>query len=470
MPTPIRQRLTAAFSALFDAANPRETMRRPREIATTRSIIEDVSMSDRLQLLSDSRKLYANLGPAKGAIDTKAMYAVGRSWLPRFEGTDTKFGDEAAKWLYEQWYPIADIQGRDFQTALFLLSISVDRDGDIGAMLTEYETGFPAIQLVPSHSIGSRQSKAEIIAGGTYAGLRLIDGVFINLEGRAVAYQLLGGDPRGTLDRFISARDLCLLMEPEWCDQLRGFPGFTSALLDLKDLRMVQGYEKLASALCSSWALMEYNETGTADLSDPRIGLGGGALPSGTVVNDMAGGLVKHFKANSGGKLEMLKSDRPGDAWESFMNRLIRNAMSGIGWPYELAWDISQLTGANARLRLAMAMRSVADRQDLLKPFARRAVGYACAKAIKQKILPPSDDWWRWGFTLPARMSADYGRDSAADREDYILRVKNLGDILAEDGRDLKQHIAERQAEDALLAAAGLPVPQPREAVPPPVG
>lgn len=456
----IRQRLTAALSFLFDAANPRELYRRPYEPLTVRPITEEVSLHDRRRLMSDSRKIYANLGPAKGAINAKAMYSVGRSWLPRFEGADKEWGKLAREWLLDQFYPIADIQGRDFQTALFLLSISVDRDGDIGAILTEYEGGFPAIQLIPSHVIGQREGDVDkfgLVSSGQYRGLRMVEGVVLNEVNRAVAYRILAGDPKQ--DSWLSARDMQLLLEPEWADQARGFPGFSVAILDLRDLRDTQGYEKMASRLCSAWALMEYSETGVADTSDPRVGLGGGGLPSGLTTQEMFGGMVRHFKANSGAKLEVLKSDRPGDAWEKFMNRLIRNAMTGINWPYELAWDISQLTGANGRMMLATAMRAVEDRQDLLRPFAKRAVGYACAKAIKMGKLPPSDDWWRWGFTMPPRMTADYGRDKAQDREDYVAGITNLTELCAERGLDVDQHIAQRAEENAKLAKAGLASP-----------
>lgn len=457
----------AALSSLFDAANPREIYRRPYEPLTVKPIVEEVSLSDRMRLMSDSRKIYANLGPAKGAINAKAMYSVGRAWLPRFEGADKKWGARAREWLLDQWYPIADIQGRDFQTSLLLMSISVDRDGDMGGILTEYETGFPAIQLLPSHVIGQREGDVDkfgLVAGGEYRGLRMVEGVVLNAVNRAVAYRILAADKKD--DTYLTARDMQLLLEPEWADQARGFPGFSVAILDLRDLRDTQGYEKMASRLCSAWALMEYSETGVADTSDPRVGLGGGAPLSGLTVQEISGGLVKHFKANSGGKLEVLKSDRPGDAWEKFMNRLIRNAMTGIGWPYELAWDISQLTGANGRMMLATAMRAVEDRQDLLRPFAKRAVGYACAKAIKMGILPPSDDWWRWNFTMPARMTADYGRDKAQDREDYLAGITNLTELCAERGLDVDQHIAQRAEENAKLTAAGLALPGQGQAQP----
>jgi len=459
------QRMRAALGVLFDATNWREIQRRPPEPPSVRPLPEEVSTDDRLRLVSDSRKLYCNLGPAKGAIDAKAMYAVGRSWLPRYEGEDKAWGAQAREWLLEKFYPIAELNGRDFQTALYLSSVAVDRDGDIGIALTESDEGFPSLQLIPCNAIGTRfhtYAGQEIeIKSGPYRGMTERDGVVINDRGRPVAYHILGPAENGKQDEYVSARDMAFLLEPQWAEQLRGLPGFSHAILDLKDLRTVQGYEKMASALASSIGLLEFNESGQADTSDPAVALSGGVV-NGTqdiVSKEIFGGTVRHFKAGSGSKLEAFKNDRPGDAWEKFMNRLIRNAMAGINWPYELAWDISALGGANTRFVIATAMRSVEDRQDLLRPVARRVVGWAVSKAINRGELPPNAEWYKWGFTLPPRMTADFGRDAQAQREDYLNGIINLTDICAERGEDIDVHIAERKDENAKLEAAGLPVP-----------
>jgi hypothetical protein len=148
------------------------------------------------------------------------------------------------------------------------------------------------------------------------------------------------------------------------------------------------------------------------------------------------------------------------------MDRLIRNACVGAGWPFELTWDASKLGGANVRLLIAKAMRAVEDRQDLLRPVAKRCVGYATAKAIKSGILEGFDDWYNWGFGMPARMTTDYGRDAKADLADLEAGVTNLDDILHEEGKDLDQHIAKRKAINEKLIAAGLPPVGPRKAAP----
>ena len=278
-----------------------------------------------------------------------------------------------------------------------------------------------------------------------------------------MAYCILGEDTKGAGDRWISARDLVFLYEPEWVGQLRGLPCFSHAILDLRDLRTVQGYERLASAVASSIGLIEHNETGMPDLTDPRSllsGAGAVASATGVTTEDIAGGTVKYFRANSGSKLEFLKSERPGEAWESFMDRLIRNAYAGANWPFEMSWDSSKLGGANIRLIVSKAMRAVEDRQDLFRPAAKRIVGYAVAKAIKSGRLPASADWWRWSFAMPQKLTVDYGRDSRSQREDYAAGIINLGDILAERGVSLDNHIAARKAENEKLKEAGLPLPR----------
>jgi len=452
----------AGLSWLVDAANFRERLQRPYEILTTGSIPQEINLSDLQMLISDSRKLYCNLGPLKAAIDDKAMYSVGRAWSAKSRAKDRTWAKKAEKWINEQWYPMADARGNmfDFKTDLFLASVSIDRDGEIFILLTESEDGWPQIQLLPTTMIGQRgTTDGERLKSGPYAGLRMIQGVVFNEVGRAVAFQVLG--TQESEDQFYSARDVIQIFDPQWADQVHGFPAFMHALLDLKDLRTMQGYERIAAMLASSVGLIENNELGAPDASDPSTILDKGKAFIGPSMPDVitkqeTGVTTRFFRAGSGGSLTQLKSERPGDAVDRFMNRLIRNGCAGANWPYELTWDSSLLGGANIRLVVAKAMRSVEDRQDLLRPVARRIVGYATAKAIKKGLLEDNEEWYAWDFGMPARMTTDYGRDANADREDYAAGLTTLTEILDEQGRDLDQFIEEKKAEQQKLRDAGL--------------
>jgi capsid protein len=453
-PAPVRRHKKWETSRLIEGAqNPGHL---PQWMYSYGAIDKEVSATEWRQLVAASRKLYANLGPAKGAISDKAMYSVGRAWQPEFRGQDTAWGQRATEWLSQEWYGVADARGPnyDFVTVLFLLSISVDRDGDVAILLTEQTDGYPAIQVIPAHRIGSRSYDTEV-KGGRYNGLPIRNGVIFNRSGRPVAYRLLGDSEK--TDRDVSARDVIHIFEPEWYDQARGFPGFTHAINDLRSLMTTQGYEEKAAMLASELGLVEHNMTGMPNPEDPEFALTASDVQpaqgaTGLTTQTLAGGAYRYFQAGTGSKIEIVKNDRPGQSWESFMDRLIRNAMVGLGWPYEMAWDVSKLGGANTRLCVAKAMRSVEDRQDLLRPVAKRCVGYAIAKAINLGVLPQSDDWWKWDFSLPPRLTVDFGRDSNADRADYEAGIRTLTDILAEQGIKLEDHVEKLRAERELLS------------------
>jgi hypothetical protein len=175
---------------------------------------------------------------------------------------------------------------------------------------------------------------------------------------------------------------------------------------------------------------------------------------------------VRYFRANSGAKLEQLKSEVPSEATNSLMERLLRNALHGAGLPYEFFWDASKLGGASVRAMVAKVNRTVSDRQDLLRPAARRRVGYAVSKAVKLGILPPYRGTdlggsLKWGFTTPPTVTVDAGYANADAREAYKLGMRTLTEILAEGGRTLGDHLDEREREEieirTRMERSGLP-------------
>jgi len=119
---------------------------------------KDIPFQDWRTVVSYSRRLYANDGLVKGAIDQMAQHAVGRAWNPNYTGEDANWGKEAEQWLTEEWFGVCDVRGDqwDFKTSLFNDSVALDVDGDFLVILTETEGGFPAIQHLPAHKLGVR--------------------------------------------------------------------------------------------------------------------------------------------------------------------------------------------------------------------------------------------------------------------------------------------------------------------------
>lgn len=437
------------YTAAHSAA--RNTGMRPWEPVELKDIGDLVPAYDRATLVSASRRLYLNQPVLSGAIEQKSMYAIGKAWCPRFIGGDEEYGKEATAWLEQEWFNLCDVRGPsfDFKTSLYANSNAIDRDGESFVVLTETKAGYPQLQHIPSHRVGNPRGITDgPIKEGPYRNARLVDGIVYNRTGYPVAFAFLRND--GTLDKWVSFRDAIHLYDPTWQEQGRGLPAFTPSLNALRDALQSHEWEQMAQLMLSSIGLIEKNETGGPDIGDPSSVLPGTststASETGVTVENFAGGAVRYFRANSGAGLETIKNDRPGDAWESFHDRIIRSALAGVNWPYALVWKPSG-QGTAERHDIAKAQRAIEDRQELLKRPAKAIVGWALSKAAKLGIIRNSPDWDQWDFTMPQKLTIDDGRVAKELIEMWRCGPVNHSDILGMMGKTPEEHYRARAAE-----------------------
>jgi len=450
--------VTSRGVQLIDAT--RQNNDRPSWTTATDAIHKSVSYEDWRTMLSASRRLWANYDVLKGATSQKAMHAIGRAWEPEFRGADKAWGEKATAWLMNEWYPVCDVRGEnyDFKTDLFLSSQCIDRDGNAAILLTETADGYPQIQMIGIHRIGVR-NREGIIAGGTYKGLRIENGVIMNKAGRPVAYRVLGSTVAE--DQDISARDLIVKFDPEWADQVLGFPAFSGSINFLRDNLQSHAWEHMSQLNASRILMTEWNESGGLPEDDPaNLGRESTAASAATL-EKLEGGTILRYKAGGGSKVDFTSSDRPGEQWTSLQDRAIRMALIGMNWPYGLCWKGESSNGTAERSEVEKARASIKDRQDLLEPVAKRKVGYAISKAIKLGILPPytGEDiggFLAWGFSKPAEFSVDKGRDGKEEREAYHLGWGLTRDYLAKAGMKgtVKDHFISRANEVADMIEA----------------
>lgn len=427
------------------AAN--ENRDRPWEPIEKKDIADLVPRVDRIKLQSHARRIYLNFGPIKNAINQRSMYSVGRAFVPTFKGKDKAFGDAATEWLNESFYPIGDTRGgmHDFKTNLFGWSSAIDVDGEIFILLTETKTGYPQYQGIPSHRIQSPWGMAD----GPMRGGYLQDGIIYYPSGEAKEYAFCNKE--GLFVEWLPASNVIHLYDPEWQYQGRGLTALTHCINDCRDIIQSTDWERLAMMQMSSISLIEYNENGGPDMDDVGATLmGDTATGKGITVESLDGGTVRYFKANSGGKIETLVNNRPGNPFLDFHDRLLKSAFAGLNWPYAFYNGHGAGGGTAQRTEIAMAQRSIEDRQDLLTYAAKRIIGYAIAKAQKRGDLPASDDWWKWEFSYPAKLTIDDGRITKELETLWRIGAVNMRDIVGMRGGDLETHLRDRAVEVAL--------------------
>ena len=437
------------YTNKFADASDRSSNRGPQWPNLLDDLAVLVPQHDRMTLQALSRRLYTNFGVCKAAVNQKATYSVGSSFLPVWQSADAAAGAEARAWVLDRFYPLCELRGPAFyfQESLRLISQAIDRDGEAYVLLTESKGGDPRIQLIPAHRIGQRDS-GETNPGGAYGGLEINDGVVTNKFGRAVAYRVLGNESDGSKDKDVSARDLLHAYDPDFQEQLRGLPAFTHALTDFLHCIRSTEYERIAQLIVSSLGLIEYNEAGGPDFDDVAVALQRGETNrSGITTETYAGGSVRYYKANSGSKLESITHSRPGDLWERFHDRLIPSALAGVQWPMSLIWKAAG-QGTAERSEVVRARRAVKERQECLKMVARRIVVYAVGKAMDRGELKPFKRFWDIGFTVPPRLTVDDGREIVGLLKAYEAGALNMSEIQGYKGRTVEQHWTER-ANDA---------------------
>jgi capsid protein len=442
-------------TARYDRAarGARENRDRPYEPVEKKDITELVPRTDRETILSHARRLFLNFGPVRSAINQRATYAVGRAWGPKFLGSDSEFGTTAKTWLSETFYPIGDSRGgmHDFRTNLYTWSVAIDVDGEVFILLTETANGFPQYQSIPAHRIANPIG----MGNGPQRGGILIDGIVYYPSGTPKEYSFIAKDGRSS--EWIPAANIIHLYDPEWQLQGRGLSGLTHCINDCRDILQSTEWERLAMMQMSSISMVEYNENGGPDMDDPGNDLMASTAKDGQgiTVQSLDGGTVRYFKSNSGGKIETLRNDRPGNPFLEFHDKLLRSAFAGMNWPYAFYSGHSAGGGTAQRTEIMQAQRAIEDRQDLLSYAAKRLVGYAIAKAQKRGDLPQSADWYQWEFNYPAKITIDDGRITKELETLWRIGAVNMSEIVAMRGNsDYSQHVTERAEEIALRKLA----------------
>jgi hypothetical protein len=390
-----------------------------------------ITTADRRTLSALSNRLFFNFGIIKTIAHQRADFSVGAAWLPTYIGAgDQDQGFQAARYMESVWYPQCDIRGGvfDWWQLLYLTSVAMDRDGDCFWIMVRGDDNFPRIQIIPSHRCWNKE-QSDRINGGMFDGYRCNDGVIYFASGRPAGYLFEQAD--GSMAQ-IPAADVIHFFDPAYAEQGRGYPLFSHALEDIKDCMASIADERMRQVIMSRIHLIVNNETGGPDIDDPLNDVENLSGTSGSMVSQQFPGGIYYQPGDGQHKIEQLKQENPGAAWESFQDRLIRNTIVGAEWATTLAWK-GPGQGTAERAEILKARNAIRRRQGILW-HSKRAFSWAYSIFADQGFVPRLPSPTMWDFSMPPRLTVDDGRESKAELEGLRYGSINIDEVLSSRG------------------------------------
>jgi len=420
-----------------------------------RDTTEQLTLPAWRQLMISGRFLFVNVPIVRGCLLEQANYSF--PIITQYAGKDADWGKLAEEWLYE-WKKINNVRGGpyDQHTNSRIRMLGYKVDGDIGTILTNSDNGFPLVQYVRAHRIGSRGPDGEI-KKGPYKGYLQFNGIIRNANGLTVGYHVLGDSEDE--DQWISANDMFLTFRPDFADEVRGVSHLVASITSYEDVARLREYEMRAQQIGASIGLIEKNENGGPDTNSPSINVPPEGTPvantngtaTGLVTQTLEQGLIKYFRSNTGSGLEAFRNDRPSADAQAFEDKIVAGALYGTEWDPNFALSIKEPGGALSRVMIQKINRCIQNNVFVEARAQRREDWYAICKAIKLKQLPmPKDgDTYSWEYHLGIpEITADSGNDRSADREEFKLGGTTLRDWQMKYGKWWRETRGQREVEN----------------------
>jgi hypothetical protein len=426
------------FTRTFAHGANRSTTRGPQFEVRNDDIDRLIPATDRKTLMSLSNRLCMNMGVLGAVVCQKADWTVGEAWLPSYLGTETKDAENGkivAKFLRDFWFPQCEVRGGmfDWWKILELSSVGIDVLGGQFVVMVLGKDGFPRLQMIPYHRCesplgGSGQS---MVADGPYKGFRMVDGIIYFASGRPAAYNFNVGKDGQSKYVQVPAKDVIHLYDPRRSEQERGFPSFSHALESMKMALTSIEDERIRTSIISRLHLLIFNETGGADVDEPTfdqpVKVDG---QSQLATQGFPGGI--RYMMDGKERMEVIKHDNPGVTYESFQDRLFRDAVIGADWSYSV-WKGSS-SGGETRAEIVKCRRAVVRRYGILWHLAKRALPWAYSVFQAQGRVPKLQNPFAWDFSRPPRISVDDGREVKMELDQLRAGSMNLDEVLAARG------------------------------------
>ncbi len=428
-----------------------------------------------------ARDLVANDPHAASVVDSMSINSVGTGLQPQSQPNADVLGwskekveqfQAEAEWIWQLWTRESDVRGK---LPFWGLQLSC-----MQSLLTNGEyLVLPVMKQESGRNFSLALQQLDPVRMSTPADkeqdANVRDGVEMDGNGKPIAYWLsnpslneykvvspgtysadsnsyariqasLGHRP-GLLHSFIQK-------EPE---QVRGVSVLSPAMKFFKDLSDYLDYELVGSIVASSIPVF-------IESQNPAEAYGNIRNPNNeddetTYHQEVQPGQFMY--GNIGEKPHVLKNDRPGNTFESFVERVLRAVGASVGMPYEVvAKDFSKTNYSSARAALLEAYRVFQVYQkwlvdNLTQPVWEMVMEEAFLRGMFKTLQDmPVKDFYDYFPALtkarwipPKRGHVDPLKEMNAQIKGLENNINTLSDIAAENGTDWRSLLEQRYKE-----------------------
>ena len=438
-------------------------------------------------LANRAADLVANDPHAASLIDVININTVGHGLRPQSKPNWKRLGisedqataiAEAAEWEFEQFNLEADARG--------LSTFKGIQFQNLWSMLVNGEFLNLALMLDgPEHASRRYRLALQVIAPSRLRSpanlsddTSIRDGIRLGKLGDPAGYFI--ADPSDGVfsvglssNSFVELEPMCghrhVVMhrfhakEPE---QTRGFSILGPAMLFFRNLADYLDYELIGAIVAASFPVFVEKQD-SYDVTE---------LPGVHRSENLAGDPVYHrttepgtvLYGNPGEKPHILKSDRPGNSFEAFVEKVLRGAGAVAGMPYELvAKDFSKTNYSSARAALQEAWRVFELYQDwLVTHFCQQIWDMFFEEAVLTgRIVLPSGapDFYDYRAEYcaatwigPERTNVDPVKEMVADIMGLNAGVTTRSDIASKRNKDWDAQAIQLSREQKTFKELGL--------------
>jgi len=473
-------RCAAAGRALFGYDAALSTPKRRPPTLTLRSEDAELLPGQRTALVSTTRDLPRNMAVAAFAVRKHLDYITNVVFEPRNsdEKLNARLKELTASWSHRRNSDVC--QRHNLWRQIRIAEACATIDGDVGAI--KLRNG--ALQWIEGDRVrnpwGLGMIWADNDAGprleGFPEGTRLINGVVVNPQGKALGYAIAKRGPFGTQflpERIVPARNFLLHAYFTRFDQLRGVSPLSSALNDFRDIHECTEYALAKAKVAQLFGLKikraESDELPLAERqSDVTEATDAGyeASADGTIPPEQRyqldfGRGPFMLDLDPGDDADILESGTPSTEFQAFMGTMILIALKSLDIPHCL-FDESESAWSSCRsawMQYEDSARSKrANLRDLLDEILRWKVASWVASGLLE--LPPrmTADEIRWEWLFPGVPWIDLLKEMQSNQLALALRLKSRTRILREQQQEFADVVAELEQEEQLLEDKGLAI------------